>query len=278
MDRELLLKLCEEYDHVERERFGAWCALLDGHRKSPSPDALAESQSPLHQAAGRLREACLAKPMAAYATRRDLLTRQVEGEEAAAAALRDRRAAEDRDKIRAAWNGTRWGLVCQRDALSVGLGWPHRGEWVTVTAWRHDRDGRRVPVAGDGIYLYDNDVYEAGHVVWLPLLSPRPRDGHLRLQWAAGPDYERRLGPADPAGDIGLRLRDVPHRQLPVPLMRWPGPADVGLPSAGRAAPVPEAALFKVADVPALVRQLTVQPPRPRRVLVPAAVPEDTLF
>lgn len=277
LSRARLLELCREYTRVERDCFTAWCALAGRHREPVSPDELAASQSPLHQAAGRLRAACLANPLAAYATRRDLLTRQAEGEIATAAAVHARREAEDRDKIRTAWNTARWDLVCQRDALSVGLGWPHRGEWVTVTAWRHDQDGQRVPIAGDGLYLHDNDVYEAGHIVWLPALSPCPRDGHLRLQWAAGPDDERRIGPADPAGDIGLRLRDAPHRHLPVPLMLWPGPADVGLPPAGRAAPPPDGALFQVADVPALLRQPTA-PPRPRRVPVPAAETADTLF
>jgi hypothetical protein len=274
-----LLELCADYTRAERDCFTAWCKLADGRATVPA-EALAASQAQVHEAAERLREACLGDPMAAYVTRRDLLTAQVEGEENAEAAVRARRGAEERGKIRTSWNGARWEMLCQRDALTIGLGWPHRGEWVTVSGWQFGKDCNPVPVTGDGIYLHDNDVYKVGHVVWLPALSRRHRDGHLYLWWGTdiGPAGRwQPLSPADPAGDIGMRLRDEPARPLPAPVMRWPRCADAGLPGLASQHKVAEAALFDVTS--GLVRKPAAPPPpRPRRAPVPVAEPEDTLF
>ena len=273
-----LLALCDEFTEARRACSDGWSALVD-RRGRVAPGLLADSQAGLHEAAMRLREACLACPGAAYAARRELLERQADGQARADAGRRACRTAPGRDEIRAAWNSARWAILCQRGALTCGLGWPHRGEWVTVDVpHRHDDSGP--PVAGDGIYLHSNDTGEVGHVVWLPSLSAHHRDGHILIHWTTDPGTRTRPGPADPAGDIGIRLRDAPDQALPVPLMRWPGLADVGRHApAGPEPPVPYAALFTAADFPGPMQPARQAAPaqRPRRV--PAANPTTaTLF
>jgi len=241
--------LCAEFTAAEAACFGPWCALLDGHKK-PAPAAVVASQEALHEAAGRLRDWCLADPAAAEAERRDLMARQAGGQFAADAAVRAHRTRQDRDRIRTGWVTARWHIICQRDAITCGLGWPHRGELVTVSTWRHGQAGARIPVTGEGIYLHSFDIYNAGHQVWVPALSIRRHEGTVLVRWLAGDD-EGPLGPPDPAGAIGLRLRNAPARPLPVPLMRWPGPAEVGINVPAPDVPVEPPALFSLAEVPA---------------------------
>jgi hypothetical protein len=171
-------------------------------------------------------------------------------------------------------------MVSQRDALAAGLGWPHRGEPVTVTTWRYGADAKKVTVSGAGIYLGDHDIYLASHQVWLPELSSRPHEGSVLVCWHTGPGDDRQIGPADPAGDIGLRLQAAPGRKLPLPLMRWPKPEDAGITVPGRVPAIPLLTLFDVGDVPGLAtsRRTRDIAPRPRRV--PAGPPEEgeTLF
>jgi hypothetical protein len=57
----------------------------------------------------------------------------------------------------------------------------------------------------------------------VPSLGPRRDGGSLRIEWEPNGDRDGHLGPADPAGDIGIRLLAVPGRKLPAPLERWPG-------------------------------------------------------
>jgi hypothetical protein len=247
--RDTSAALCAEFTAAESACFGPWCALLDGHKK-PGPAAVVASQEALHEAAGRLRDWCLADPAEAEAERRDLMARQAGGQLAADAAVRAHRTRQDRDRIRTEWVTARWHIICQRDALTCGLGWPHRGELVTVSTWRHGHAGARVPVAGEGIYLHSFDIYNAGHQVWVPALSARRHEGTVMVRWLAGDD-DGPLGPPDPAGAIGLRLQDAPARLLPVPLMRWPGPADAGLDIPAPDVRAEPYALFSPADLPA---------------------------
>jgi len=75
-----------------------------------------------------------------------------------------------------------------------------------------------------GVYLHPGDVYNIMHAVWLPVLSPSHRKGAVTVMWLApGDDGDVLRGPADPAGEIGLRVQDAPGRCPPVPLERWPG-------------------------------------------------------
>lgn len=241
--RDTSVRLCEAFNRAEYESFEEWCDLF-GKRKEPAPATVIASQAALHETAWQLREWCLADPAAAEAERQELMVRQVEGELAAEAAVRARRSAEDRERIRRDWITAQRSIICQRDALTCGLGWPHRGEQVTASTWYYDADGTKVSVAGDGIYLGSYDVFNVSHEVWLPTVSARRREGTLLVWWSAGAAEDLPLGPPDPAGDIGLRLTGMPVHRLPVPLMRWPGPADAGIEVS------PPGALFSVTGMP----------------------------
>ena len=109
----------------------------------------------------------------------------------------------------------------------MGLGWPHRGEPVTVTAWYYQADGEKASVAGaPGIYLNAYDILDVTPEVWLPALSTRHREATLIVEWSPRLGGPRRN--ADPAGRITMRVADARTRPLPVPLPRWPVAADVG--------------------------------------------------
>jgi len=182
---------------------------------------------------------------------------QVEGELATEAQLRGRHSAQFGQTVQQGWNTARWAIICERDALTCGLGWPHRAEPVLVTTWYYDEKSERGDlVDAAGIYSMGHDVYEVSHEVIVPTLhSGRGRRQHCSVYvcWHGpgephlAPGRPGPLGPADPAGDIGLRLRDAPDRRLPVPLQRWPKPADVGV--AVPAPPPPPEALFGPAEV-----------------------------
>jgi len=252
--REETEALCDAFTDAERACFDDWCRLLD-RRPRGHPDEVVASQAALHAAAIRLREWCLADPAAAEAERQELMDRQAAGEAAWRAAARVRQPAADRTRARFAWNGARWAIICQRDALTCGLGWPHRGERVTVTTTR-TRDGAKVPYTGAGIYLHSSDVHNVGHAVWMPVLGADHHKAAVSVRWLnPGDDRTRLRGPADPAGGIAMRLPDAPDRPLPVPLDRWPGYSaydddrDDDDPPATRPAPAPE--LFAAAEVPA---------------------------
>jgi hypothetical protein len=197
------------------------------------------------------RQWCLADPAEAEAERQALMVAQVEGQLAADAAVRARRSAQDRAQVRRSWATTRWQIFSRRDALTCGLGWPHRGELVTVSTWRHDAAGAKVPVTGKGMYLNSFDIFNVSHEVWLFARSASPREGAVLVRWLPErEDATGRLGPADPAGDIGLRLFHEPERRLPAPLMRWPAPADVGIAVPAPHMPAADPGLFSAAQVP----------------------------
>ncbi len=247
--REATEALCAAFTKAERGCFDEWCRWFDGKAKAV-PDDVVASQAALHEAAVRLRQWCLADPAAAEAERQELMTRQAEGEAACRIAARARQPAQARTQARLDWNAARWAIICQRDALTCGLGWPHRGERVTVSTWRV-RDGERVPYTGAGIYLHSCDVFNVMHAVWMPVFGAR-RKGEVPVRWLnpGEGDNDMLRGPADPAGEIGMRVLDAPGRRLPVPLERWPGysssPAADDPPALS-----PAPALFTAADVPA---------------------------
>ena len=244
--------LCDSFTRAEAACFRAWCDLLDG-RADPRPAVLVESQASLHEAAALLREWCLADPAAASAERRELLSRQAEGEAAVKIALRlaarERRPAADRDGIRRGWVEARYRILCQRLALSCGLGWPHRGEQVIVSTWIQQDDGSTAPVTGQGIYLDSCDIYHARHSVWLPDRGKRRRHGTVTVEWLPN-GAGGQLGPASADGDIGLRVLDAPARRLPVPLVQWPDPVDASASTPADGEPDPQPTLFSASDVP----------------------------
>lgn len=255
-DADELSCLCAAFTVAYEDCFKQWCALIDGHRR-PDWDAVG-SQEGLHAATLQLRAWCLASPDAtgvAEARRQELMVAQVEGELATEAQLRGRHSAESGQKVQQGWNTERWAIICERDALTCGLGWPHRAEPVLVTTWYYDEKSNRGDlVDAVGIYSMGHDVFEVSHEVIVPTLdSGRGRHCSVYVWWHGpgepylGPGRPGPLGPADPAGDIGLRLRDAPGRRLPVPLHRWPKPADVGI--AVPAPPPPPEALFDLAAV-----------------------------
>jgi hypothetical protein len=225
--RSMTETLCGQVTEAEQECFKHWCNLFDRRGRANVVDVVA-SQTPLHEAAEDIRAWCLADREQAEAERLELLRSQVEGEMSAASAIRVRCHAGDRDAIRQRWNGDRWQIVSWRDALTIGLGWPHRGERVTVTVscWYGDLAGE-VTVTGTGIYLSSNDVYNATHLVWVPQTSSDRHRGTKLVAWEYPGASDGPLANADPAGDIAMRVMGAQSRRLPVPLPRWPKAEDI---------------------------------------------------
>jgi hypothetical protein len=220
--------LCGRVTEAEQDCFKHWCNLFDGRARPYVGDVVA-SQRPLHEAAEEIRAWCLADRDQADAERLELLRSQVEGEITTAAAVRVRHRAEDRSPISDQWKRDRWQIVTWRDALTIGLGWPHRGERVTVTVscWYGELAGE-VTVTGPGIYLYSHDVYNARHLVWVPQISSDRHRGSKLVAWDPPGAKSGPLGNADPAGDIAMRVMGAEPRRLPVPLPRWPEAEDIG--------------------------------------------------
>jgi hypothetical protein len=219
--------LCAAVVQAEHDCFGRWCKLLDG-RGRPSPDDVAASQMVLHEAGESIRAWCLADPEQAEAERLELLRAQAEGEVSTAAALKAcRRGAGGRDDIRQAWNSERWRIVSWRDAITTGLGWPHRGEHViaTVSYWRGD-PAEEATITGAGIYLHSNDVFNVSHTVWVPQISGDRRRASAPVAWNP-PGRSGHLANAGREGDIAIRVAGAESRRLPVPLPRWPRPQDI---------------------------------------------------
>lgn len=76
---------------------------------------------------------------------------QAEGELATKAQLRGRHSAQFGQTVQQGWNSARWAIICERDALTCGLGWP-RAEPVLVTTWYYDeKSERRDLVDAEGI-------------------------------------------------------------------------------------------------------------------------------
>jgi hypothetical protein len=221
-----LARLCEGVISAEADCFERWCQLMDG-RGRVDPGTVVESQTALHRAAEQLRCLCLANPAIAEAARQDLMREQVEGEIRYAAEIKRVRSADARDGIRGQWNTERWHIFQARDALTVGLGWPHRGESVVVHSWYYrEHDAERAKVPRPGIYLYSHDTGNVTHLVWLPQISARPNEAQRLVGWEPCKGGDN-WGNADPAGDIGMRVTGAEERCLPVPLPRWPKPEDI---------------------------------------------------
>jgi hypothetical protein len=258
-DLDELAGLCAVFTDAERGCFKQWCALIDGHGR-PDWDAVVASQEELHEAALRLRAWCVASPGAtaiAEARRQELMVAQAQGELDTEARLRGRHSAQFGQTVSQGWTSARWAIICERDALTCGLGWPHRAEPVLVTTWYYgEKSERHDLVDAEGIYSSSHDVYEVSHEVIVPAKGGTAKRHYRQLcsvyvHWhPAGVPHLREdrepLGPPPPDGDIGLRLRDHPGRRLPAPLQRWPRPADVGI--AVPAPPAPPLALFALAE------------------------------
>jgi hypothetical protein len=223
--------LCAEMFTTERACFDVWCKLFDRGGK-PEPAEVIASQEPVRLVAAKLREVCLAAPDAAEAERRELMRRQVEGEIGAEAEKRMHRSATASGKIRQEWNNARWRIFSARDALTIGLGWPYRGEQVTVTKVR---SGEHI-YTGPGIYDGPYDTHNTSCLVWVPDLHytcEEKRCGRSRAHTTLTLCWEpsERWGNADPFGDIAMRLACLPGQRMPVPLLRWPTEADLTEPT-----------------------------------------------
>ena len=219
--------LCAALIQAERDCNGPWATLLDG-RGRVRPEDVVASQMPLHEAAENLRALCLPDPEQAEAERLELLRDQVEGEISTAAAIKVRRRAENRAAIQQEWNSRRWQIFGWRDALTIGLGWPHQGERVTATvSYLRGDPAEEAMVTGPGIYFYSNDVYNVGHVVWVPQISADRRRATALIAWEPPGKNRGPLGNADPDGDIAMRVTGAESRRLPVPLPRWPEAGDI---------------------------------------------------
>ncbi len=218
--------LCEELVRAESGCFTRWCELMDG-RARPGPVAAVASQEPLHRAAEQLRRLCLGNPALAEAARQDLMRKQVEGEIRHKAETKRARSAAARDAIRRQWNTERWHIFQARDALTIGLGWPHRGEPVVVSTWHYrGAPAERADVTGSAVYLHSHDTGNVTHLVWMPEASANRHEAQLLVGWEPRKGGDR-WGNADPAGDIGMRVKGAQARPLPVPLPRWPKPEDI---------------------------------------------------
>jgi hypothetical protein len=225
--------LCAALIAAEAACRPSWAKLADG-RGRLAPATLAASQAPVSDAAEALRAACEEAPAEAEAARQALLRAQAEGDTRTDKAIRAQRGKPARDEIRMAWNSERYSIFTARDALTVGLGWPHRGEPVTATGAPCYPAPGKYQFTGPGIYFGSASTHNTGHSVWFA------EDGRLgrRLLVMWEPQLARH-GSADPAGDIRMRVAARPGRRLPVPLLRWPAPEDIegGAELAAAAAP-----------------------------------------
>ncbi|MGO9754669.1 MAG: DUF5131 family protein [Solirubrobacteraceae bacterium] len=212
------VELVDAFLAVERDCFGALCVLFD-RRGTLDPDAVVASQEAVHAAAERLRSWCADPDLRTVAEleRVELLRAQVTEERAVEAAIAAQRRKEQRDPVRVAWNERRAWLYGARDALSVALGWPHRGERVTVTRSSDVNESQHAYV-GPAIYLHSFDTHNVSCQVWVPERDRRGRRFELRVAW----EPHEHWGCADPAGDIAIRRADAPDEAMPVPLPRWP--------------------------------------------------------
>lgn len=225
--RPATVELCQRVRTAERTHFDAFCAIADG-RKRPVPAELIalerQQQDELHQAVEAMRVHCAQDPATAEAERVELMRMQVEGDLALAAQLRVVRDGQQRQGFRAETNERRAALFESRDALSCGLGWPHRAERVVVAAWIYDStqpDGK-FTYAGEAHYLHSYDTHNVSHIVRVEGLAVNR--GELTVSWEPHEPW----GNADPDGDIDMRLAGMPQRRLPHPLPRWPTESDVG--------------------------------------------------
>lgn len=218
--------LCHRLRTAEWTHFDAFCAVYD-RRKRALPAAIValehRQRRELHDAVQALRAHCAEAPEIADVERVALMGKQVEGELALAAQLRVIRGGEQRQEIRAEANERRATIFETRDALTCGLGWPHRLEPVVVTAWAYDGaqpDGR-FTYRGEALYVGSYDTHNVSHIVRVEDLAVNR--GELSVIW----EPHEHWGNADPHGDIPMRLAAEPQHRLPHPLPRWPTEADV---------------------------------------------------
>jgi hypothetical protein len=163
-----ILQAANELISAEAGSFDLWRELT-GRRRMPHVADLVASQESLHSAAQRLRHLCTADVEAASRLQQSLLQAQVDGESLMQAASASVGSAGHHGAIRRQWIARRWLIIQQRDAVSIGLGWPHRGEFVTVTA-DHVHDAAAA-AAVTGIHLRSYDINNATHQVGFPDLA-----------------------------------------------------------------------------------------------------------
>jgi hypothetical protein len=220
------IALCHRVRTAESVHFGAYCAVFDRRKKTLPGELLAlerAQRDELHDAVQALRAHCAEDPQAAEEERVALMRLQVEGELALAARLRVVRGGEERREIRAQANERRATIFETRDALSCGLGWPHRLEAVLVTARIYDStqpDGK-FTYRGQALYVSSYDTHNVSHIVRVQDLEVNR--GELHLAW----EPHEHWGNAGPHGDIAMRVAARPDHPLPHPLPRWPTESDV---------------------------------------------------
>jgi hypothetical protein len=225
--RPATVALCHRVRTAEWAHFDAFCAVSGRHKQSLPAEILAlehRQRHELHDAVQALRAHCAEDPETAEGERVALMGKQVEGDLALAAQLRVVRGGEQRQEIRNEANACRATLFETRDALTCGLGWPHRWEPVVVTAWIYDPaqpDGK-FTYRGAALYVSSYDTHNVSHTVRVEDLAINR--GELPVTW----EPHEHWGNADPHGDIPLRLAADPQHRLPHPLPRWPTEADVG--------------------------------------------------
>lgn len=140
---------------------------------------------------------------------------QVLGGRQQQAGLSRHRAAATREEIRQRWARERIRIFKTRDALTVGLGWPHRGE--PVTTWYYGSGGEKASVTGaPGVYLNAYGIFGVTHEVWLPSLSASHREATLIVAWTPSLG-DGSHGNAGPARGISMRVTAAGSRPLPVP-------------------------------------------------------------
>jgi hypothetical protein len=225
--RPATVALCNRVRSAEWTHFDAFCA-VSGRRKQALPAEILSLEQrqrrELNDAVEALRAHCAQDPETAEVERVALMRKQVEGDLALAAQLRVVRGGEQRQEIRNQANECRATIFETRDALTCGLGWPHRWEAVVVTAWVYDPaqpDGK-FTYRGPALYVSSYDTHNVSHTVRVE--DRAINRGELSVTW----EPHERWGNADPHGDIPLRVAADPQHRLPHPLPRWPTEADVG--------------------------------------------------
>ena len=168
--RQATVALCNRVRSAEWTHFDAFCAVSDRRKQALPAELLALEQRQrreLNDAVEALRAHCAKDPETAEVERVALMRKQVESDLALAAQLRVVRGGEQRQEIRNHANTCRATIFETRDALTCGLGWPHRWEPVVVTAWIYDPtqpDGK-FTYRGPALYVSSYDTHNVSHTV-----------------------------------------------------------------------------------------------------------------
>jgi hypothetical protein len=213
--RELLTACCE----AERRYFRVYCDL---ERKNPPAAKVAERDRLwrlYHAAVERLRGHVDRDRKLALAEQMEIAAAYVFGEDDLERELAHAKGAEARDRIRRRHVERRMFSLDDADEIACGLGWPHRGEKVIVDGASYYPGNAvfagRYEHRGEAIYKSSYSTMNTSHTVRVPEI-----DHDLLVEWR--PQLDEHWGPADPDGDIPMRLASAPDRPLPPPLPRFP--------------------------------------------------------